>query len=216
MKIKRLDKGSKKKQPLITRERQTKVSVKPSGYTDPATKAELLAKINKLKNYEGKPKKEHSNLHKITGITLYIGEQKKLPKNWQELFLLRFAETGSIRLACEYANVSRTTIVNVRNVNNGDNDFEKRFQLAKKDYNDRLDEEMYRRGVEGVNEPVYYQGMRVDTVKKYSDPLLIKKIEAENPEKYPRGSGVVINQNNQSNVQVVLGFSEDDEVFSPD
>jgi hypothetical protein len=41
--------------------------------------------------------------------------------------------------------------------------------------------ESWRRGVEGVEEPVYYQGERVDTVRKFSDSLLVAELKRLDP-----------------------------------
>jgi hypothetical protein len=49
---------------------------------------------------------------------------------------------------------------------------------------DRLEAEADRRAVDGVLEPVFYKGVEVGTVRKYSDRLLITRLRAEMPEKY--------------------------------
>ncbi len=49
---------------------------------------------------------------------------------------------------------------------------------------DVLEEEIRRRAVEGVEEPVYYQGEIVGHVRKYSDILLIFAAKAARPEKF--------------------------------
>ena len=48
----------------------------------------------------------------------------------------------------------------------------------------RLEDEARRRAVEGWQEPVWYQGDQVGTVRKYSDTLLICLLKAHHPEKY--------------------------------
>jgi hypothetical protein len=47
-----------------------------------------------------------------------------------------------------------------------------------------LEKELYRRAVEGVDRPIYYLGRKVDTVKEYSDTLLIVALKATFPERY--------------------------------
>ena len=49
---------------------------------------------------------------------------------------------------------------------------------------DALEAEARRRAVEGVDEPVYYKGQLIDTIKKYSDNLLITLLKAHRPEKF--------------------------------
>jgi len=60
------------------------------------------------------------------------------------------------------------------------------------------EDELLRRGVEGIDKNIYHQGEVVDTVKEYSDPLLVMLLKAENPDKYADRSkvehqGVVLN-----------------------
>src|SRR5688572_13002904 len=43
---------------------------------------------------------------KMTGVTLFIGEQKKLDPDWKDKFFYELSRTGSIRKACEFAQVS--------------------------------------------------------------------------------------------------------------
>lgn len=47
-----------------------------------------------------------------------------------------------------------------------------------------IEDEIYRRGVEGWLEPVYHQGDRCGYVRKYSDSLLKLLAQAEMPDKY--------------------------------
>jgi AcrR family transcriptional regulator len=47
-----------------------------------------------------------------------------------------------------------------------------------------LEQEAIRRAVEGVKEPVFYQGQKVDTVTRYSDTLLIFLLKGLKPERY--------------------------------
>ena len=49
---------------------------------------------------------------------------------------------------------------------------------------DKLELEARRRAYSGVDEPVYYKGQLIDTIKKYSDNLLITLLKAHRPEKF--------------------------------
>ena len=53
--------------------------------------------------------------------------------------------------------------------------------IGKEPYKDTLTQEVYRQAVEGIDEPVYYQGKLVDTVKKYSPILLMFLLKREDP-----------------------------------
>lgn len=46
------------------------------------------------------------------------------------------------------------------------------------------EDELFRRAVEGTEEPVYHLGKQVDTVRKYSDRLLELLLKSNDPEKY--------------------------------
>jgi hypothetical protein len=57
--------------------------------------------------------------------------------------------------------------------------------MAKEMAADRLEEEAWRRAVDGVDEPVgFYRGKPSAWVKRYSDTLLIFLLKALRPEKY--------------------------------
>lgn len=47
-----------------------------------------------------------------------------------------------------------------------------------------MEQEARRRAVEGIPEPVFYQGKAVGAVRRYSDTLLIFLLKAHRPEKY--------------------------------
>lgn len=69
-----------------------------------------------------------------------------------------------------------------------------------------LEDEARRRAVEGVEEPVFYQGDVVGHVKKYSDDLLKLLLKANRREKYvmERKQGLAVNiQNNTFNLEGV-------------
>lgn len=58
------------------------------------------------------------------------------------------------------------------------------FNEAKEYAADMLEGEAIRRAFEGVEEPVFYQGKRVDTVRKFSDLLLIFMLKGLRPHKF--------------------------------
>ena len=47
---------------------------------------------------------------------------------------------------------------------------------------DRMEAELYRRAVEGVDEPVFFGGDCIGTIKRYSDQLLLAGVKAHRPE----------------------------------
>jgi len=100
-------------------------------------------------------------------------------------FLKIFPEMGTIELAAKQSGISRKTVYNWLA---SDKNFKKRFDkvrpVAKEVYVGTLEQEAHRRAVEGVLEPVFYQGELVDHVRKFSDVLLIVLLKANAPEKY--------------------------------
>lgn len=49
---------------------------------------------------------------------------------------------------------------------------------------ENAEQELYRRAVEGVDEPIFYRGERVDTLRRYSDALLMFLLKARMPAVY--------------------------------
>jgi len=97
----------------------------------------------------------------------------------QQRFLDSFRAIGTISKAAVAAGVSRKTVYNwLKN----SEDFRSRFEDAEEDVRDAVREEIHRRAIEGVDEPVYQRGMLVGHVRKYSDALLIKMAQARLPE----------------------------------
>lgn len=58
------------------------------------------------------------------------------------------------------------------------------YEIAKEQAADVLEAEVVRRAVEGVEEPVYYQGKVVGHVRRYSDNLLMFMLKGMRPFKF--------------------------------
>lgn len=70
-------------------------------------------------------------------------------------------------------------------------------------YLERLESEADRRGVEGYDQDVYYEGEIVGQQRKFSDPLLMFRLRALDPDKYEKkkeGDGAATT----TNVTVIL------------
>ena len=102
-------------------------------------------------------------------------------KQWIPVFLAQLAATGNVSIAAEKADIDRTHTYNWRYKHE---DFAAQWDEAMQVAVDALEAEARRRAVEGVDEPVYYKGQLVDTIKKYSDTLLITLLKAHRPEKF--------------------------------
>lgn len=85
-------------------------------------------------------------------------------------FLAAYAQRGNISQAAKAAGVPRRTIYGWREHDEG---FVLALAEATLEANDAVDLEIRRRAVEGWNDPVYQMGVRVGSVRKYSDVLLI-------------------------------------------
>jgi hypothetical protein len=128
---------------------------------------------------------------------------KKAPEfEWdrREKFCQIIALTGNVSEACRQVNIVRSTAYVTRKK---DKVFADLWDEAEETAADTVEAEMWRRGVDGVDRPVVYQGeirpmldangekvlgedgMPVPlTIKEYSDPLLIQMAKAKRPEKF--------------------------------
>lgn len=103
---------------------------------------------------------------------------KKRRKYYQKMFLDDFAKHGVMAQACRVAGVDVSLLRYWRK----DVAFEEAFQAAREASDDTLRYEVYRRAVEGVERPVYYQGEVVGHETVYSDRLLEFQAKARMPE----------------------------------
>lgn len=119
------------------------------------------------------------------------------------MFLEALALTGNVTLATGEAGVDRHTAYNARRADKG---FRKAWAQSLSMAADLMEAEARRRGVEGTDEPVIYQGKLCGswvndkgepvnentpgakliplTIKQYSDTLLIFLMKAARPKKY--------------------------------
>jgi hypothetical protein len=58
------------------------------------------------------------------------------------------------------------------------------FKRAEAFVADRIEDEIFRRGIGGWEDPVYWQGAQVGTIRRYSDTLLIFAAKGAMPAKY--------------------------------
>ena len=128
---------------------------------------------------------------------------KKAPEfEWdrREKFCQIIALTGNVSEACRQVNIVRSTAYVTRKK---DKVFADLWDEAEETAADAIEAEMWRRGVDGVDRPVVYQGeirpklnasgekmlgedgMPIPlTIKEFSDPLLIQMAKAKRPEKF--------------------------------
>ena len=102
-------------------------------------------------------------------------------KRWamQEAFLAKFSKTHLLCASADAAGISPQAVEQWRHEVDGHSgtlntfNFPKRFNMASLRYQETLDAEIDRRGVDGIDKPIYYKGEKVDTVREYSDNLLM-------------------------------------------
>jgi hypothetical protein len=123
------------------------------------------------------------------GCLREIGPTKRrVTARRQQRFLAALAETGNITLAARAAAVPRSSIYEHRAA---DAAFAKAWEEAEQIAADRLEAEAWRRGVDGVPEPLVSAGRLVGDadgkpifVQRYSDTLLLALLRAHKPDKF--------------------------------
>ena len=100
-------------------------------------------------------------------------------KDVQRLFLDAFSEHANVLMAARAAGIHRSTVYDWLE---HDQDFSFVFNQAKEAAKDVLRAEIYRRGKEGWDEPVFQQGKFVDTVRKFDSTLLMFHAKMMMPE----------------------------------
>ncbi len=96
-------------------------------------------------------------------------------------FLAAYAQLGTITHASEAAGIDRSAHYRWMRE---DPNYPDAFAAAQEKSIERLERELERRAVEGVEKPVYQGGKKVGTVREYSDTLLIFRLKALRPEMY--------------------------------
>ena len=96
-------------------------------------------------------------------------------------FLKALAAGSPVEKACKAACYGRSTVYEWREQ---DAEFAKAWDEAVDAFVELMEAEADRRGMVGVDEPVFHDGKEVGTKKRYSDTLLIFRLKALRPEKY--------------------------------
>ncbi len=116
----------------------------------------------------------------IVGVVAKTPEEKDAA--WRAAakvaFCAALAETCSVTRACEAVAISRVTAYNWQEA---DPEFATAWEKAAAWGAKKLIDEAVRRGMEGYEEPVFYEGAQVATVRKYSDSLLGRLLSAHHP-----------------------------------
>ena len=102
-------------------------------------------------------------------------------------FLDELRESANVTVAARAVGITLGTAYKHRRE---DALFAERWQEALDEAVDMLEHEAHRRAFHGVDEPVYYQGLEVGAVRKYSDSLTMFLLKAHRPDKYRERSEV--------------------------
>jgi hypothetical protein len=101
----------------------------------------------------------------------------------KRLFLAAITQVPRIGLACKMAGITPKTSWHWRH-DADDPLFLEAYQRAYMIGLERAESELWRRGIQGVEEPVYHQGQLVGSKKVFSDTLLIFGLKGGMREKY--------------------------------
>lgn len=102
-------------------------------------------------------------------------------RNWKPKFLKAFRESCNVARSAEAAGIARSAVYKART---SDEKFAEAWDEAEEKGVDSLVEEAVRRAKDGVEKPIYQNGVRVGQVQVYSDTLLIFLLKCHRPTKY--------------------------------
>lgn len=114
----------------------------------------------------------------------YMGAKHNVPtepSDWEETFFAVLAESGNVSKACRQAGIDNSLPHHKRR---RDPRFAAQWQEVEDVVAASLETEAIRRARDGVDEPVWYKGAEVGTVRKYSDSLLLALLRRFKPDEY--------------------------------
>ncbi len=103
----------------------------------------------------------------------------------QRAFLNAYTETATLTRAEALSGVSRKSHDRWRKT---DAEYAKCFEFAQECACDMIEDEVRRRAVHGWDQPIYYRGRKVGTIRRYSDNLLLALLRAFKPDRYCPGA----------------------------
>lgn len=96
-------------------------------------------------------------------------------------FLVAYSVKGTIQAAAKVAEIDRQTHYDWMKA---DPQYKAAFAEAYEHCGDVLEDEAWRRAVDGVPKGIYRKGFLVGTEQEFSDTMLIFKLKGHKPEKY--------------------------------
>lgn len=110
-----------------------------------------------------------------------MANRTKFTKEKKDEICKAILETGNVSTACVMCGVSRTAAYAHKNE---DKEFSDLWEESLDMSIDLMEAEARRRAVEGVLEPVFYQGQECGLIRKYSDTLLMFLLKGNKPDKF--------------------------------
>lgn len=133
-----------------------------------------------------------------------MGQSLPVRTRRRQAFLRELVSGRTVATACEAAHIAWSTLYRWRR---GDPKFRAAWDEAARHGEDalaaRLDSELVRRAVDGVEEPVFRGGEEVGTRRRYSDPLLMFGVR-EMRERRHKPAPAVIPPGGNSRVTVIV------------
>ena len=117
-----------------------------------------------------------------------VKPDKRLTPN-QRAFLKAYAASGLVGLAAEAADISRELHSRWMKSSAA---YREAFEPAHERAIETMEAEARRRAVEGVQQTVFYEGIKCGTKQVYSDVLLMFLLKAARPERYAERSLVAV------------------------
>ena len=105
------------------------------------------------------------------------------PNGWKFKFIAAMEQSPSVSRAARIAGIARPYAYEARKA---DPVFAEAWADARQYSIDGLEAEAFRRAKDGVEKPVYHQGVQVGSFREYSDQLLIFLLRAHKPKVYGR------------------------------
>jgi hypothetical protein len=135
---------------------------------------------------------KYSHLTGITamGVKLTHVNTKLTPKRTRE-FLKELEKTGNLQASAAHVDVSPGAIYTAARK---DRRLKDAIELARHKASHAIETELRRRGIEGYEEKVFFQGEQIGTQTRYSDRLL-ELLAKGNMEKYGKTSEMGVNIN---------------------
>jgi len=130
----------------------------------------------------------------VVGHTVPAGASgRKFTKQRQDEFVRTVARYGNETTAAVLCGVSMWMIKNTRKING---EFDEACVMAVQIFTDTvLEQELFRRALQGVDEDIFFGGKKVGTKTTYSDTLLLAALKKHDPAYRTDGNATQVNVN---------------------